>query len=185
MKVGYGRVSTDQQSARSQQDVLEQAGCDRMFVETASGAGSDRPVLKEALEFMREGDTFVVVRLDRAARSLSHLISLLSDLDQRGISFHSINENIDTSSAGGRLVFNIFGSIAEFERDLIRERTHAGLAAARKRGRVGGRPRAMTEEKRHAALKLLDAGTAAKDVAAAIGVSLPTLYRHCPVSELA
>lgn len=183
MRVGYGRVSTDQQTAQSQQDALKQAGCDRIFIETASGVRSDRPILKEALEFMRKGDTFVVVRLDRAARSLSHLISLLNELDQRGISFHSINENIDTSSAGGRLVFNIFGSIAEFERDLIRERTRAGLDAARKRGRVGGRPKVMTNDKRNAALKLLNAGTAAKDVAAAIGVSLPTLYRHCPTSE--
>lgn len=182
MKVGYGRVSTDQQTLQSQQDALEQAGCDRVFIETASGARSDRPVLKEALEFMRDGDTFVVVRLDRAARSLSHLISLLNDLDHRGISFHSIGENIDTSSAGGRLVFNIFGSIAEFERDLIRERTQAGLVAARKRGRVGGRPKVMTDDKRDAAIKLLDAGTAAKDVATAIGVSLPTLYRHCSVN---
>jgi DNA invertase Pin-like site-specific DNA recombinase len=183
MKVGYGRVSTDQQTAQSQQDALEQAGCDRIFIETASGARSDRPILKEALEFMREDDTFVVVRLDRAARSLSHLISLLHDLDKRGISFHSINENIDTSSASGRLVFNIFGAIAEFERDLIRERTRAGLDTARERGRVGGRPKVMTDDKRNAAIKLLSAGTAAKDVAAAIGVSLPTLYRHCSTSE--
>lgn len=180
MKVGYARVSTDDQTVQSQLDALEKAGCERIFTEVASGAKTDRPVLQEAIDFLRSGDTLLVVRLDRAARSLSHLLNLLNDFDQRGIGFHSLNENIDTSSAGGRLVFNIFGSIAEFERDLIRERTQAGLAAARKRGRVGGRPKAMTDDKRLAALKLLEAGTAAKEVAAVIGVSLPTLYRHCP-----
>lgn len=180
MKVGYGRVSTDQQTTQSQQDALEQAGCDRIFIETASGARTDRTVLKEALDFMREGDMFVVVRLDRAARSLSHLISLLNDLDQRGISFHSINENIDTSSAGGRLVFNIFGAIAEFERDLIRERTQAGLAAARKRGRVGGRPKKLDANQIEAAKVMFANGTPAVEIASAFSISVPTLYRTIP-----
>ncbi|MEP3198784.1 MAG: recombinase family protein [Lentilitoribacter sp.] len=182
MKIGYCRVSTNEQTVQSQMDALEKEGCERIFTEIASGSRSDRPVLQEAVDFLRAEDTLVVVRLDRAARSLSHLLNLLNDFDQRGIGFHSLSENIDTSSAGGRLVFNIFGSIAEFEKDLIRERTRAGLAAARKRGRVGGRPKTMTDDKRDAALKLLEAGTAAKDVATAIGVSLPMLYRHCPVN---
>lgn len=180
MKVGYSRISTDQQTAQSQQDALEKAGCERIFVETASGARADRPVLKEVLEFLREGDTLVVVRLDRAARSLKHLLSLMNDLEHRGVGFHSINENIDTSSAGGRLVFNIFGSIAEFELDLIRERTKAGLEAARKRGRVGGRPKKLDQNQIEAAKVMFANGTPAIEIASAFSISVPTLYRTIP-----
>ena len=182
MLIGYARVSTRDQNLDSQCDALADAGCQRVFEETASGARSDRPVLAEALEYARPGDSIVCFRFDRIARSLAHLINLMENLKARDIGFRSLTENLDTGTAGGQLIFSIFGAISQFERDLIRERTRAGLDAARRRGRVGGRPRSMTNEKLDAAKKLLAAGTPPKDVAESLSVSVPTIYRWLPAA---
>ncbi len=143
MLLGYARVSTLEQTLALQQDALTQAGCERTFTDTASGSQDVRPGLTEALDFARPGDTLVVWRLDRLGRSLRHLIDTVALLQERGIGFKSLQEQIDTTTSGGKLVFHVFGALAEFERDLIRERTQAGLLAARARGRLGGRPRAL------------------------------------------
>src|SRR5205809_5486122 len=149
MQIGYARISTGEQMLHLQEDALTKAGCDRVFTDTASGATAERPGLAKALEQLRAGDTLVVWRLDRLGRSLRHLIDTLTDLDQRGIGFRSLTENIDTTTPGGKLIFHIFGALAEFERDLIRERTQAGLLAARARGRNGGRPKSpLADEKK-------------------------------------
>jgi DNA invertase Pin-like site-specific DNA recombinase len=143
-----------------------------------SGSRNDRPGLKQALEFVRSGDSICVWRLDRLGRSLSHLIQLIQDLEARGIGFCSLTEAINTATPGGRLTYNLFASLAEFERSVLRERTRAGLQAARQRGRLGGRPRSLTGEKADAARRLLEGGTSVRDAAAALGVSVPTIYRH-------
>ena len=142
MLIGYARVSTRDQTPALQLDALEAAGCERIFEETASGAHRDRPQLAAALDWMREGDALAVWRLDRLARSVRQLIDTVENLDARGIGFRSLTEAIDTTTAGGRLVFHIFGALAEFERNLISERTRAGLDAARARGQSAGRPAA-------------------------------------------
>ena len=147
MLIGYARVSTTDQTLDLQKDALEKAGCDRIFTDTASGAKAERVGLDEALSHLREGDTLVVWRLDRLGRSLKHLIETITKLNNRGIGFKSITEAIDTTTSGGKLIFHIFGALAEFERDIIRERTQAGLTAARARGRKGGRPKALTPKK--------------------------------------
>lgn len=182
MKVGYARISTADQNLDLQRDALAKAGCERIFEDQASGSRADRPGLAEAIEFARKGDVLVVWRLDRLGRSLPHLLDVVGGLAERGVGFRSLTESIDTTTSGGKLVFHVFGAIAEFERSLIRERTHAGLKAARARGRVGGRPRAMTAEKVAAARRLLRDGTPVRDVAQVVGVSLPTLYRWLPAS---
>src|SRR3954453_22725807 len=140
MLIGYARVSTTDQTLALQQDALTTAGCERIFTDTASGSKTDRPGLVEALTYARPGDTLVVWRLDRLGPSLKHLIETVTHLQETGIHFRSLQEQIDTGSSGGKLIFHVFGALAEFERDLIRERTKAGLVAARARGRVGGRP---------------------------------------------
>ena len=154
MLLGYARCSTTDQDPALQLDALTVAGCERIWTETASGAAAERPKLADLLSHARGGDTLVVWRLDRLGRSLPHLIGLLADLEQRQVQFRSLTEALDTSTAGGRLVFNIFASIAEFERQLVQERTQAGLAAARARGRVGGRPTVMTPAKTRTARRL-------------------------------
>ncbi len=185
MKVGYARVSTDTQTHDGQIAALKAAGCGKIFTETASGAKKDRPVLTEVMGYLRpkSDDTLVVYKLDRVARSLPHLIEIMDHLKAQKIGFHSVTEAIDTNTPGGRLLFHVVAAIAEFERDLIRERTQTGLNAARAKGRVGGRPRRMTEDKINAVRELLASGTAVKDAAAAVGVSVPTLYRWLPGSE--
>ncbi len=140
MQIGYARVSTVEQTLDLQQDALTKAGCPRIFSDVASGANTDRPGLGEALNFVRPGDTLVVWRLDRLGRSLQHLIQTVTGLQQRQVSFKSLTESLDTTTSGGKLVFHFFGALAEFERDLMRERTLAGLAAPRARGRVDGHP---------------------------------------------
>ena len=140
MLVGYARVSTQDQNMDLQTDALMAAGCDRLFIEKASGAQRDRPELRAALDYARAGDSIVVWRLDRLARSLGQLIETVGDLEERGIGFRSLTESMDTTTWGGKLIFHIFASLAEFERSIIRERTRAGLDAARARGRTGGRP---------------------------------------------
>lgn len=146
MKIGYARVSTLDQTLNSQLDALASAGCDRVFSETASGAKTDRVQLAAALEFLRAGDTLVILKFDRLGRSLSHLLRIAEDLAQREIHLQSLTEGIDTATPAGKLFFALFGALAEFERDLIRERTNRGLAAARARGKLGGRPLKLSAE---------------------------------------
>src|SRR5215216_3227155 len=179
MQLGYARVSTDDQTLDLQRDALSAAGCDRLFTDTASGALAARPGLAEALDHCRPGDTLVVWRLDRLGRSLPHLIETVTALAARGVGFKSLTEQIDTTTPGGKLVFHIFGALAEFERDLIRERTHAGLAAARARGRLGGRPKKLADAKQlELARTLYDRGQADIDtICTSLGISRGTLYR--------
>jgi DNA invertase Pin-like site-specific DNA recombinase len=177
-KIGYARVSTNQQDEALQLDAFKMASVDRVFIDRASGSLSDRPGLSGALECARPGDTLVVWRLDRLSRSLRHLLDTVALLEQRGVAFLSLTEAIDTSTPGGKLVFHIFGALAEFERDLIRERTRAGLAAARARGRTGGRPTVWTAEKLAAARGMRAAGTYdVASIARVLGVSRASVYR--------
>jgi len=186
MLIGYARVSTQDQKPQLQLDALKGAGCERIFEEKASGAQRERPALKEAIAFLREGDTLVVWKLDRLARSLRQLIDTIETLEERGIGLRSLTENIDTTTSGGRLVFHIFGALAEFERSIIRERTVAGLASARARGRLGGRPRAMTPEDVAIAKTLLaNPEIPVKEIARRQGVSVSTLYKHIPAARSA
>lgn len=181
MLVGYARVSTQDQNPALQLDALKREGCEKTFTEKASGAQRDRPELTAALDFMRRGDTLVVWKLDRLARSIRQLIETIEDLEGRGIGFRSLTEAIDTTTSGGRLVFHIFAGLAEFERSIIQERTRAGLAAARERGRLGGRPPALSKEDLAAAKAMLrDPVITVEQVAKRLGVAPSTLYRHLP-----
>ena len=178
LKLGYARVSTLQQDEALQRDALEVAGCERIFVDKASGKLESRPALDALLDQARPGDTVVVWRLDRLGRSLRHLLETVADLEHRGVAFVSLTENIDTSTPGGKLVFHLFGALAEFERDLIRERTLAGLAAARARGRTGGRPTVWTAEKRRTAHAMFQSGEHdVAGIARVLGVSRASVYR--------
>ncbi len=182
MQIGYARISTDDQTLDLQRDALTKAGCDQICTDTMSGARADRPGLAQALALARDGDTLVVWRLDRLGRSLRHLIETVTELEQRGIGFKSLNEAIDTTSSGGKLVFHIFGALAEFERDLIRERTRAGLAAARARGRTRGRPKAAAfrdPKKLALARQLYAAGQMPVDtICGMFKISRATFYRY-------
>ncbi|WP_430430858.1 recombinase family protein [Oceanicaulis sp.] len=181
MLVGYARVSTQEQDAELQRVSLREAGCEKIFEETASGAQRDRPQLAAALNYMREGDTLVVWKLDRLARSLKQLIETVERLDDSRVGFRSLTENIDTTTPGGKLIFHIFGALAEFERSMIRERTVAGLAAARAQGRVGGRPKALSQTDIKAAVALMsDSSISVSEIARRMGVAPATLYRHLP-----
>ena len=182
MLVGYARVSTAEQSLHLQRDALKKAGCTRIFTDVASGAKSQRPGLGKALEFVRRGDTLIVWKLDRLGRSLAHLIESVHALHARRVGFRSLQESLDTTTSGGRLVFHVFGALAEFERDIIRERTNAGLAAARARGRKGGRPRVLDEEKTALARTLHKAGTSIAVICATLGISRSSLYRYLGAS---
>ena len=175
---GYARVSTGDQDTRLQHDALAAAGCYKVFTDTASGTLASRPELGKLLDQLRPGDTLVVWRLDRLGRSIRHLIDQLTELQERGIEFRSLQENIDTGSSGGRLVFHIFASLAEFERDLISERTHAGLEAARARGRRGGRPPLLSGDKLRTARKLYEQqDMTVAQIGEVLGVSRTTVYR--------
>lgn len=186
MRIGYARVSTADQSADLQTDALTAAGCERIFTEVASGAKADRIELAGALEFLRHGDTLVVWRLDRLARSMTQLISTMNDLEARGIGFQSLNEAIDTLTSTGRFTFHIFAALAAFERDLIRQRTQEGLRAAALRGRRGGRRPALTPEQKRMALAMLkDEGLTAEEIARQLGIGRSTLYRHIPEARRA
>jgi DNA invertase Pin-like site-specific DNA recombinase len=178
MLIGYARVSTPDQSVALQEDALRIVGCERIVSEVASGARTDRNGLAEVLAFVRENDALVVWKLDRLGRSLPHLIEVVTALAHRGVGFRSLQESIDTTTAGGKLIFHVFGALAEFERDLIRERTNAGLAAARARGRFGGRPRRLTDRQVALAQAMLrDRGGSVREVCATLSVSKTTLYR--------
>jgi DNA invertase Pin-like site-specific DNA recombinase len=179
MLIGYARVSTVDQTLALQQDALEKAGCARIFTDTASGAKAERKGLDEAIDHLREGDSLVVWRLDRLGRSLKHLIETITALNNRKIGFKSITEAIDTTTSGGKLIFHIFGALAEFERDIIRERTQAGLTAARARGRKGGRPRVLTPKKAQMAQALYnDKTNTINDICRTLNISRATLYRY-------
>ena len=183
MFIGYARVSTADQNLDLQVDALRSAGCERIFTDRTSGARADRPGMREALDFARPGDVVVVWKLDRLSRSLGHLVETVQALEVRGLGFRSLTEALDTSRPEANAIFPIFAALCSVERSLIRERTMAGLAAARLRGRLGGRPRLFTAEKKRAALGLLANGTPPRDVASVLGISVPTLYRHLPASQ--
>ena len=179
MLIGYARISTHDQNLDLQKDALEKAGCKKIYVEQMSGSSRIRPELEKTLEMLRNGDTLVVWRLDRLGRSLKHLIELISKLEQKEIGFKSLMESMDTTTSGGKLVFHIFGALAEFESDLIKERTGAGLVAARARGRNGGRPLKLDEKKRELAIKLYnERERSIKEICQIMGVSKPTLYTY-------
>lgn len=179
MLIGYARVSTQDQNLDSQKDALKKAGCEKIFSDKISASQEDRKGLSKAMEILRQGDTLVVWKLDRLGRSLSHLVRLITDLKEKGIGFKSLQENIDTTSGVGKLVFHIFASLAEFERDLIRERTMAGLASARARGKLGGRPKVLDEKKIALAKAMYqDKQNSVKDICATLGIGRTTFYRY-------
>ncbi|MCW5725727.1 MAG: recombinase family protein [Maricaulaceae bacterium] len=184
MLIGYARVSTHDQNPALQLDALKQAGCGRTFIDKASGAHRERPALMSAIDYLRPGDTLVVWKLDRLARSMKQLIETIEVLERRGVGFRSLTEAIDTTTAGGRLVFHIFGALAEFERAMILERTRAGLDAARARGRGGGRPPKLTDEDVAAARTMLaDSDISIEYVAKRFNISPATLYRYLPAAR--
>jgi DNA invertase Pin-like site-specific DNA recombinase len=180
MKIGYIRVSKHEQNEALQRDALEKQQCDKIFMDKITGSKFERKDLDAALAFIRPGDTFVVWKLDRAGRSLKHLIELLNTLQERGIDFISLTEKIDTTTPGGKLIFHIMGALAEFERDLIRERTNAGLEAARARGHVGGRPRKLKTNGKVALARRMfaDQSHSIPEICAGLGISRATLYRY-------
>jgi DNA invertase Pin-like site-specific DNA recombinase len=187
MNIGYARVSTQDQTLNLQKDALKKIGCEKIFTDTASGTKEERKGLEDALDYVREGDVLVVWRLDRLGRSLKHLIETITNLNNRKIGFKSIQENIDTTTSGGKLVFHIFGALAEFERDIIRERTNAGLSAARARGRLGGRPKAKslnTPKKITLAQSLYnDKNNTIDEICKTLNISRATLYRYIKTEE--
>lgn len=174
--IGYARVSTSDQDTAMQIDALKRAGCEKLFEDKASGVKTDRPGLTDAITYARDGDTLTVWKLDRLGRSMKHLIEIVTELEAKGVGFRSITENIDTTTPGGRLVFHIFGALSQFERDLIRERTRAGLQAAEDRGRYGGRQAVITPEKLAKARQHLAAGLNVREAAARVKISKTTLY---------
>jgi DNA invertase Pin-like site-specific DNA recombinase len=177
--IGYARVSTDDQNLALQRDALAAAGCEKIYEDKTSGAKAERPGLALALEVARAGDTLIVWRLDRLGRSLKDLIALAEGLDKRGVGLKSLKEALDTTSSGGRLIFHMFAALAEFERDLVRERTQAGLTAARARGRLGGRPKRLTPEKRRLVVQLYRAKEhSIAEICRLMGISKPTLYSY-------
>ena len=179
MIIGYARVSTEDQNLDLQLDALKEAGCKKIFQDKISGVKEDRDGLLQILDIVRPGDTLVVWKLDRLGRSLQHLISVIDELKEKDVYFRSLKENLDTSSSTGKLIFHIFGALAEFERDIIRERTMAGLAAARARGRVGGRPKIMDAGKVKLAKTLMaDNSRCVREICEILGVSKATLYRY-------
>jgi DNA invertase Pin-like site-specific DNA recombinase len=183
MLIGYARVSTQDQTLALQQNALNAAGCELTFTDTVSGTKAKRPGLEETLTYLREGDTLVVWRLDRLGRSLRDLIDTVTELHERGIGFKSLTENIDTTTSGGKLVFHIFGALAEFEREIIKERTRAGLEAARARGRLGGRQYKLTEKQIEIVQQLYAAKTPMKEICQTLGISRATFYRYVKAGE--
>ena len=181
MKIGYARISTQEQNLNLQTDALSATGCEKIFQDVASGAKDERSGLVEAIEYARTGDTLVVWKLDRLGRSLKHLIETVNQLQAKGIGFSSVQENIDTTTPGGKLIFHVFGALAEFERELIRERTQAGLKAARARGKKGGRPNKLTTKQIEMAKTLMnDPNVSVSSICRMLNISKPTLYRYCP-----
>ena len=174
--IGYVRVSTAEQNTALQTDALRKAGCKRVFEDTVSGVKADRPGLTAALAYLRDGDVLTVWRLDRLGRSLPHLIETIGALEARGVGFRSLSESIDTTTSGGRLIFHVFGALGQFERDLIRERTKAGLASAAARGRKGGRRPVVTPDKLRRAREYLSNGLNVREAAARLKIGKTALY---------
>jgi len=184
MKIGYARVSTSEQDTQLQLDALHAVGCERIYEEKQSGAKTDRPELQQCLKSLREGDVLIVWKLDRLGRSLQHLIEVISDLDSRKVGFQSVTENIDTTNTTGKLIFHIFGSLAEFERGLIRERVKAGLVAAKKKGVKFGRPDALNDNDKAIATAMYNGGATKIDIARHFKVTRQTIYsllKECDV----
>ena len=179
MKIGYARISTLEQNPDLQHDALKKAGCEKVFEDKVSGAKTSRPGLDAALEYARAGDCIVVWRLDRLGRSLKHLIEVVEDLESKEIGFISLQEGFDTTTSGGKLIFQIFGALAEFERNLIRERTMAGLTAARARGRLGGRRKKLTNDQVETLRRMADSRQhTIMEICTVMGISKPTYYRY-------
>ncbi len=178
MLIGYARISTAEQSLNPQTDVLKVKGCEKIFTDVSSGAKKQRLGLDEAINYCRQGDTLVVWKIDRMGRSMSHLISTVKELEKSGVGFISLTEKIDTTTPGGRLVFHLFSALAEFERDLIRERVQSGLRSARTRGRKGGRPPVSDETKAMAQTLMADKNLTVKQICSRLGIAKSTLYKH-------
>jgi len=179
MLIGYARVSTQDQNLDLQKDALSKAGCEKIIVDVASGSKKDRSGIEQLQQILRQDDVLVVWRLDRLGRSLKQLISLIEELEQRGVGFQSLTEAIDTTSPGGKLIFSIFGALAEFERNVIIERTKAGLTAARARGRVGGRPKRLSKQQRQLAVSLYhEKKHGIKEICQMLSISKTTLYAY-------
>lgn len=183
MMIGYARVSTQDQNLDLQTEALIRAGCEKIYEDKISGVRAERPGLTRALEMLREGDTLVVWKLDRLGRSVKQLVDMVGELHKQGIQFKSLTDAIDTGTPAGRFFFHVMASLAEMERELIIERTRAGLDAAKQLGRKGGRKPKMTSSKIESAKKLLASGIPPRDVAKDLGVSIPTLYRWLPASK--
>jgi DNA invertase Pin-like site-specific DNA recombinase len=184
MLIGYARISTQDQTLAPQRDALEKVGCEKILTDRVSSTKEERKGLTEALSHLREGDTLVVWRLDRLGRSLRHLIDTITALGERGVGFKSLQENIDTTTSGGKLVFHIFGSMAEFEREIIRERTLAGLASARSRGRKGGRPKALSDKEIQQVRELYKSNTLpVEDICRRFNITRMTLHRYVKAGE--
>lgn len=179
MLIGYCRVSTNDQHLRMQEDALKNAGCDEVYTDIASGVKTERPGLEQVFARLRKGDILVVWKLDRLGRSVGHLIQTITDLNKKNIGFKSLQENIDTMTSGGRLIFHIFSALAEFERDLITERTNAGLKAARARGRVGGRPSSLSQTEIKKLKRYYKKGELPiNEICKVFDITKPTLYRY-------
>lgn len=179
MKIGYARVSTADQHLRMQEDALKHAGCDEIFTDIISGIKIERPGLEKALAYLRENDTLVIWKLDRLGRSIQHLIQTVKSLQERKIGLQSLQENIDTSTSGGKLIFHIFSALAEFERSLIQERTQTGLRAARARGRMGGRPPSLDNRQINRMLELYDEGkSTVAEICKIFNICRPSFYNY-------
>src|SRR5215218_7248254 len=184
MYIGYARVSTEEQNLDLQRDALHKANCEQIFTDQVTGTKARRPGLEDALSHLRAGDILVVWRLDRLGRSLRHLIDTVTDLQEKGIGFKSLQESIDTTTSGGKLVFHIFGALAEFEREIIRERTQAGLQSARSRGRTGGRPKALSlKEVQMLRNMAADKSLTVSDICKTLGIGRTTFYRYVKAGE--
>lgn len=179
MKIGYARVSTADQHLRMQQDALKSSGCEEIYTDVVSGVKTQRPGLDKALSYLREGDTLVVWKLDRLGRSIQHLIQMVNDLQKKKISFKSLQENIDTATSGGKLIFHLFSALAEFERDLIQERTQAGLKAARARGKMGGRPPLLDTRQINRMIEMYDEQkNTVAEICKIYNISRPSFYNY-------
>jgi DNA invertase Pin-like site-specific DNA recombinase len=184
MRIGYARVSTQEQNLDLQKDALKKAGCEKIIVDKASGKSETRAGLEKLREVVRKGDVIVVWRLDRLGRSLRHLIGVMTELEKEGIGFRSLQEDINTTTPNGKLTFHLFGALAEFERDLIKERTHAGLKAARARGRKGGRPKRLSAQQRVLAVDLFrQKKHSIGEICSTLGITKPTLYAYVREAE--